>query len=756
MSGAGTGAGSDQAQAAYLDAQQQRRQSTGLSSISVSGDSPNDDGGRIQELDGLDPPSRPGSAQVSAISSPKAMSSPEPDFYGTLNDGDDAFVGAEYEMDVAGLEADTNGEAGYVRRPRQRKQCVKRAGSLDAIDFMQQLSGHPNLQVSLSSGAVSVDGAEAVASLNVGQAFDAPLSPLDSLPPPPASIDLKRRHSTGDLDIDLDDSPDLDDYDILGLPPAYVGSSGTSGMMSAAMFGSASGTPASASSRRISQRRPSGDLISKKSSSKTVTKRRSTLKKSGSNNSLDSLASLDRMVTGLDVGGVSVTGSIGDSPAGTGKKKTLTKGDGKSRRSWKKPKDKPKRPLSAYNLFFQHERACIVNGGDGEAGNTAAGAAPGATPDAETTTSATSASQDGTSASSGQKKKRRHRTAHGKIGFAALAQTIAARWKALPADERKPFADRAAIEKERYRAEMEVWNKKQKEKRLVEQREEMQKYREDRNRLEEVMAQEQQQHTTPMQQQQNFMKTQDEGQGLNQPQPMPHDQMVGGMDQVQSNAQLQHQQQQMMMTMLQEQVRGSNPNPEYGQQAQVQMQPQAFGSMGGNMANGSKISTMNNMGSGQQHPSSQDHLQMQQAAKLQQILQAQQILQMQAMDIKRQQMQEQQQQRQHQIQQQQIQIQQLQMIAQMGSNSSINPLGGWDTMSTDQQQMQQLVVGQVQQQQQQALGQSGAQGIVPLDAFGSSDEDFESDEAIKDMLNNFDVANLDSLGFEFDSKGQSR
>ena len=64
------------------------------------------------------------------------------------------------------------------------------------------------------------------------------------------------------------------------------------------------------------------------------------------------------------------------------------------------------------------------------------------------------------------------------------------------------------------------------------------------------------------------------------------------------------------------------------------------------------------------------------------------------------------------------------------------------------QQMQQLM-GQVQQQQQQqqqqeqALGQSGAQEIAPL-------------EAIKEMLNNFDVGNLDSLGFEFDSKGQSR
>lgn len=126
---------------------------------------------------------------------------------------------------------------------------------------------------------------------------------------------------------------------------------------------------------------------------------------------------------------------------------------------------------------------------------------------------------------------------------------------------------------------------------------------------------------------------------------------------------------------------------------------------------------------------------------------------MQAMAIKRQQQHEQQQRQQHQIQQQQLQIQQMQMMAQMGGNSSFNP----QMMSTDQQQMQQLMgqVQQQQQQQQQALDQSGAQGIVPLDAFGGN-EDFESDEAIKEMLNNFDVGNLDSLGFEFDSKGQSR
>ena len=43
----------------------------------------------------------------------------------------------------------------------------------------------------------------------------------------------------------------------------------------------------------------------------------------------------------------------------------------------------------------------------------------------------------------------------------------------------------------------------------------------------------------------------------------------------------------------------------------------------------------------------------------------------------------------------------------------------------------------------------------PGNDFGGGDDDAE-DEALKEMLNNFDVGNLDSLGFDFDNNGQSR
>lgn len=102
------------------------------------------------------------------------------------------------------------------------------------------------------------------------------------------------------------------------------------------------------------------------------------------------------------------------------------------RRKWKKPKGKPKRPLSAYNLFFQHERNRILDR------IPSAAAAVDAKPP------------------SGQR--RRHRKSHGKIGFADLARGIAEKWKTLDAESKRDFEAMAAVEKGRYRDALAVWN----------------------------------------------------------------------------------------------------------------------------------------------------------------------------------------------------------------------------------------------------------------------------------------------------------
>lgn len=104
------------------------------------------------------------------------------------------------------------------------------------------------------------------------------------------------------------------------------------------------------------------------------------------------------------------------------------------KRKWKKPKDKPKRPLSAYNLFFQHEREKII----------ASTVAP---PEPEL------------SEAQAKKRRRRHRKTHGKISFADLAKTIGGKWKALDSASRSVFEARAKSEKNRYNRELAVWNK---------------------------------------------------------------------------------------------------------------------------------------------------------------------------------------------------------------------------------------------------------------------------------------------------------
>eukprot|EP00934_Nitzschia_sp_Nitz4_P001647 Nitzschia sp. Nitz4//scaffold39_size137210//32887//34236//NITZ4_003192-RA/size137210-processed-gene-0.31-mRNA-1//1//CDS//3329550362//1647//frame0 len=103
----------------------------------------------------------------------------------------------------------------------------------------------------------------------------------------------------------------------------------------------------------------------------------------------------------------------------------------RARKKWKKPKDKPNRPLSAYNLFFQAERASML-GDDAMAHD-----------------------QD-------KAKKRVHRKTHGKVGFAEMARVIGQKWKQLPEDKRAPFMEKAAKEKTRYATELQAWKDLQK------------------------------------------------------------------------------------------------------------------------------------------------------------------------------------------------------------------------------------------------------------------------------------------------------
>ncbi|KAL7559942.1 hypothetical protein ACA910_008264 [Epithemia clementina (nom. ined.)] len=94
----------------------------------------------------------------------------------------------------------------------------------------------------------------------------------------------------------------------------------------------------------------------------------------------------------------------------------------------KQPKDKPKRPLSAYNIFFKEERARLLtkappaDGGDSE----------------------------------GQK-----RTANGKIGFENLAKIIGGKWQDLQPREVEYYKSKASADMDRYKKEMLEYNKKQ-------------------------------------------------------------------------------------------------------------------------------------------------------------------------------------------------------------------------------------------------------------------------------------------------------
>ena len=148
----------------------------------------------------------------------------------------------------------------------------------------------------------------------------------------------------------------------------------------------------------------------------------------------------------------------------------------KARRSrTPKAKDAPRRPLSAYNLYFKYQRALMLAGNDSKS------------PLSNSTSTCTShvekdtaivigGSYSGMLSAAGQTVvqptegfrtvqetcKRVHKRTHGKVSFADLARKIGQQWRAMDEVARQPFVLQARVERERYREEVTKYRERKK------------------------------------------------------------------------------------------------------------------------------------------------------------------------------------------------------------------------------------------------------------------------------------------------------
>ncbi len=132
--------------------------------------------------------------------------------------------------------------------------------------------------------------------------------------------------------------------------------------------------------------------------------------------------------------------------------------DEKARKaSRKKPKDKPKRPLSAYNIFFKEERNRILKGEKeaAEADDVPSTISVNESLDTSTKSEVSVDPEDAKSKSDSDKDKSKK-----KIGFESLAKLIGRRWQELDAESMAVYKSKASVDMERYKKEMEVWEAK--------------------------------------------------------------------------------------------------------------------------------------------------------------------------------------------------------------------------------------------------------------------------------------------------------